>query len=102
MLPAPLKAMVSPASAVPSEAARFAVAGGVAAGKEVRQGNLHSLGNFREGLQRGDGVAVFDPRQIATQQAGAALDVALRQSSVRTIRFDDFADVNFGLLFGHG
>jgi hypothetical protein len=47
-------------------------------------------------------VTVFDARKVATQEPGAALDVALRQSALAAIRFDDFSDVDLWFLFRHG
>jgi len=80
----------------------FFVARSFGAGEEIGQGNFHGFGDLREGLERGNGVAVFDARKVATQQSGAALDVALRQSTLAAVGFDDFADVDLWFLFRHG
>src|SRR4029077_4353223 len=71
----------------------------IAARKEVGQADLHRLGNFCQGFQRRDCVAVFHAGKIAAQQARAALDVALRQSAVAPVGSDHFTDVDLGFLF---
>jgi hypothetical protein len=78
------------------------VAGSFGAREKVGQGNFHGFGNFREGFERGNGVAVFHARQIAAEQSGAALDVALGKSPLAAVGFDDFADVYLWFLFRHG
>jgi hypothetical protein len=46
-------------------------------------------------------VAVLYTRKVAAQQAGAALDVALRQPPLAPIGFDDLADIDLWFLFRH-
>src|SRR5712692_1377218 len=50
---------------------------GVAFGKELRQGQIHRPGYLGERVQRRDGVAVLNPRQVAAQQARTLFDVTL-------------------------
>ena len=71
-------------------------------GKEISEGNFHGLGDLGQGLERWNGVAVFDARKIAAEQAGAALNVTLRKAALAAIGFDDFADVYLWFLFRHG
>src|ERR1700733_9033903 len=47
-------------------------------------------------------MAGFDARQVTTEQAGAALDIALGKPAIGAVRFDHFPDVNLWFLFGHG
>jgi hypothetical protein len=46
-------------------------------------------------------VAVFHAGEIATEQAGAPLDVALGQSALAPVAPDDVADVDLWFLFWH-
>src|SRR3984893_105795 len=46
-------------------------------------------------------MAVLHAREVAAQQTGAALDVALRQPTLAAVGFDDFADVHARLFFWH-
>ena len=45
-------------------------------------------------------MAVFNAREVAPKQSGAALDVALGKSPLAAVGFDDFADVDLWFLFG--
>src|SRR6266436_7333291 len=80
---------------------RLAVARRFRAGEKVGERNVHGFGDFRQRLERRHGVPVLHAREIAAQQAGAALDVALRQSALAAVGFDDFADVYAWLFFWH-
>ena len=80
----------------------FFVARSFRAGEEVGQRNFHGFGDLREGFERGNGVAVFYARKVAAEEAGAALDVALRKAALAAVGFDDFADVDLWFLFRHG
>src|SRR5467141_5037496 len=81
---------------------RFAVARRLGPGKKIRERNVHGFRDFGERFERRDGVAVLDARKVATQKAGAALDVALRQSALAAIALDDFTDVYTRFFFWHG
>jgi hypothetical protein len=47
-------------------------------------------------------MTILHARQVTTQEPGAALDVALRQSPLAAIGFDHFSDVDLRFLFRHG
>jgi hypothetical protein len=47
-------------------------------------------------------MAVFHAREVATEQAGAAFDIALGKSPVGAIGLDHFTDIYLWFLFGHG
>jgi len=79
----------------------LAVLGSVRAGKEIRQTDFHRFGNFRQCLKRRNGVAILDAREIAAQQAGTSLNIALRKPAVASVRPDDLAYIYFGFFFGH-
>src|SRR5215467_6283355 len=49
-------------------------------GEEVRERKLHGSRDFREGVEGRHGMAVFDPRQVTAEKAGALFDVALRHA----------------------
>ena len=80
----------------------FLVARRFSSREKVCQRNFHGFGNLGECLEGRDGVAILDAREIAADQAGAALDVALGKASLAAIGFDDFADVHLWFLFRHG
>jgi len=80
----------------------FFVAWGFGAGEKVGERNFHGFSNLCESFKRRDGVAVFDAREVATKQSGAALDVALGKSPLAAVGFDNFADVYLWFLFRHG
>jgi len=80
----------------------FFVARGFGAGEKVGERNFHGFGNLRESFERRNGVAVFDAREVAAEEAGAALDVALGKAALAAVGFDDFADVDLWFLFRHG
>jgi len=46
-------------------------------GEELRERQLHGAGDLGQRIERWDGVTVFNPREIAAQQAGAFFDIAL-------------------------
>ena len=50
---------------------------GVTIVEKKMDGDLDGAGEFLERLDGGNGMAVFDAREIAAEQSGAALDVAL-------------------------
>jgi hypothetical protein len=50
---------------------------GVTVVEKIMDGNLDGAGEFFEGLNGGNGMAVFDAREIAAEQSGAILDIAL-------------------------
>src|ERR1700730_2767482 len=80
---------------------RFAVARRFGPGEKIRERNVHGFRNFGERFERRHGVAVLDARKVATQEAGAALDVALRQAALAAIALDDFTDVYTRFFFWH-
>ncbi len=80
----------------------FAVAGRLCTGEKVGERNVHGLGDFGKGFERRHGVAVFDARKVAAQQARAALDISLRKAALAAIALDDFPDVHSRLFFWHG
>src|SRR6266704_1248426 len=80
---------------------RFAVAWGFRARKKIRQRNVHGFRDFGERFERGDGVSIFDAREVTAQQSGAALDVALRQATLAPIALDHCSDVYPRLFFWH-
>ena len=45
-------------------------------------------------VERGNGVAVFDARKVAAQQAGLLFDVALGQAFLQTIGANGGADLH--------
>jgi hypothetical protein len=47
-------------------------------------------------------VAVFDAREVTTEQPRAALDIALGKPAIGAVGFDYFSDVYLWFLFGHG
>src|SRR5712691_3800411 len=65
-------------------------------GKELRERNFHGSGNFGQGVERGDGVAVLYARQVAAQQAGTFFDVSLRHAFLQPVVPNGFADVDLG------
>src|SRR5262249_39364555 len=81
---------------------RLAVARCFGVGEKVRQRNVHGFSDFGERFERRHGMAVFDAREVAAQQACAALDVALRQSALAAIGLDNFSDVHPWFFFWHG
>src|ERR1019366_814016 len=66
----------------------------VAIGKELRQRQIHCPGDLGQRIQRWDGVAVFNPRQVAAQQARALFDVALGHASLEPEIADGLADIH--------
>src|SRR5579863_4264284 len=63
----------------------FATVGVSGFGEELRERQLHGSGDFRKRVERRDSVAVFHARKIATQQAGALLDIALGHSFLQPV-----------------
>src|ERR1700691_149996 len=82
--------------------AGLAVSGRIAARKKVGEGDFRCLGNFGEGSARANGMAFLDTREVTSEQAGAALDIALVKSAISAVRLDHFPDINLWFLFGHG
>ena len=80
----------------------FFIARSLGAGEKIGEGDFHGFCDFRERLERGNGVTVFDAREVAAEEAGAALDVALGKAALAAVGFDDFADVDLWFLFRHG
>src|SRR5208337_334611 len=65
-------------------------------GEELRERELHGSGDFRKGIERWNGMAVFHARQVAAQQAGALFDVSLRHAFLQPVVADGLADVDLG------
>src|SRR5579859_1617857 len=86
---------------LPQHLLRFAVARRLRAREKVRERDVHGLRNLGECFQRRHGVPVFNPREVAAQKSGAALDVSLRQPPLAAIGLDDFSDVYAWLFFWH-
>src|ERR1700684_1176965 len=63
-------------------------------GKELREGDLHGSGNFRQRIERRDRVTVLYTRQVAAQQPRALLDVSLRHALLQPVVSDGLADVD--------
>src|SRR5271157_3615694 len=80
----------------------FLVARRFRAGEKVGQRDFHGFGDFGQGLERRNSVAVLDAGEIATQQTGAALDVSLRQATLAAVSFYHFTNVDLWFLFWHG
>src|SRR5579872_990707 len=62
--------------------------------EELRKRQFHRPGNLRERVERRDGVSVFDARQVAAQQPGPFLDVALRHTFLKPVVPDGLADIH--------
>ena len=50
--------------------------------EELAERKVEGGGDLLEGLERGNGVAVFNAGEVATQQAGALLDITLRHAAL--------------------
>jgi len=72
----------------------FFIARSLGAGEKIGEGDFHGFRDFRERLERGNGVAVFDAREVAAQQAGLLLDVALGEPLLQTVRADGGANLH--------
>src|SRR5271165_148268 len=74
--------------------------------KKLRERHLHGPGDFRQRIERGDGMPVLNPRQITAQQTGTFFNVALGHAFLQTVVADGFADVHGSLRVlrgvGHG
>src|SRR6202035_434832 len=63
-------------------------------GEELRKCDLHSAGDFRQGVERRDGVAVLYARQVAAQKASALFNVSLRHAFLQPVVSNGLADVD--------
>src|SRR5262249_2900972 len=76
----------------PRQAACVSIGGIVS--KELTNGEIQSVSNLGQRVQRGDGVAVFNPRKIAAQKTCTLLDVALRHSFLQSVCPDGRANIH--------
>src|ERR1700693_2661365 len=62
--------------------------------EKLGQCQVHRTGNFRQRIQRRNGMAVLDARQVTPQQAGALFNVALRHASLKSKVANGLADIH--------
>jgi hypothetical protein len=64
--------------------------------EELRDGQVEGERDLGERVERRDRVAVFDAGEVATEQAGFLLDIALREAALEAVRTNRSADFNHG------
>src|SRR5579862_8705746 len=64
--------------------------------KKLRDRQIKRNRDFRQRIERGNGMPVLDPRKIAAQQPRLLLDVTLRESPVQPVRANRGADLHPG------
>jgi hypothetical protein len=70
-------------------------------GEELGDGQVECLGDLGEGIERGDGVAVFYAREIAAQQASLLFDVSLREAFLQAVTADRCPNFHHGSPESH-
>src|SRR5258708_32470554 len=67
---------------------------GVLLGEKLSQRQFHGRGDFRQRVERRNGVSIFYAGKVAAQQAGFFLNVALRHSLAHPVVPNGFANIH--------
>ena len=63
-------------------------------GEELAEGQVEGAGDLLQGFEGGNGVAVFDAREVAAEQARTLLDVPLGHALLETEAANRRADID--------
>src|SRR5262249_55629776 len=66
--------------------------------KELSKRHIHRRGYLRQRVQRGNGMSILHPREIAAQQPRTFLNVPLRHSLLQAVSTYRVTDVHNGVL----